>query len=496
MSCSYKNCNFECYESEDSCIFHSSKKTWKDDKGWKKDKVTSFWKELNRLLKDPSFTNNNIEKKITRYSNAVEEKIKMIFGCIIPPLLDISNLDNEVKHYYFDDCTFLDDFTIETYLTLSLKSEFNFSQCLFNGKFEIKLDNGVCQNSIELRGNRHLGDIHFHGFFNEKVVIANLQKENETDEIDILFGPSLIIFTSSYKYLELSDLDRSNIRDIKFWFTNIDKLVIANRESKLTNINSLSMQDSTLDKISILDLKLNSFYLCDIDFIENSKVLFERIEANDFKIKNITQDAKHIQFYHLNILNSFVTNRVEFKNTYFNDFNISKAKKIIMKTSFIDSSLNSIEWGDFSDIDSSKDIFRQLKFVNDKQGNHIDANNFYMMEMHKYRESIRNGKIQDRVLFYVNNIISNFGQSWLRPLFIYLGLGLIFSLFVFYCYPTNNNMISTDNNVTLSEIIIDAYNPVSKNILEKYSYLGLIYKVISGLIIYQLVIALRRQTKR
>ena len=483
-------CNLEVYENEEKCIFHSDKETWKDDENWDKDKVSFFWKELNNALKNPfySFNKKTIFKEITMHSNAKEEKINMISKCIIPPLLNIDNLDNEVKHYYFDECTFLDNFKIATRSVYTLKSEFNFFNCLFNGKFEVQLDNGICEKNIELRSNKHLGDIHFYGLFQGDVIINNLQKIDDNKTINIFFRPSLVIFTSSYKYIELSDLDNSNIEDIKFWFMRADKLIITNRRDNATSLNSLTFQDSIFDKLKISDLRLNNFSFSDIDFIENSKVLFEKIKSKDFKIKKITQDAKYIQFHHLEITDNFICDRVEFKNTYFNDFNISQAKKTITKTSFIDASLNSIEWGDFFKINSSKDIFRQLKFVSDKQGNHIDANNFYMMEMQKYRENIGDGKNQDKIVFYFNNIVSNFGQSWVRPFGIYLGFGLIFSILMFYFFPIND--------MPFEKILVDAYNPISKSIFEKYSLVGLVYKIVSGLIIYQLVIALKRQTKR
>jgi len=46
--CSYEDCNFENYESNDTCIFHCKKNDWftlvRGD--WVKKKVEEFWKEI------------------------------------------------------------------------------------------------------------------------------------------------------------------------------------------------------------------------------------------------------------------------------------------------------------------------------------------------------------------------------------------------------------------------------------------------------------------
>ena len=48
--------------------------------------------------------------------------------------------------------------------------------------------------------------------------------------------------------------------------------------------------------------------------------------------------------------------------------------------------------GEIFQIQASQDMFRQLKFVNDNQGNHIQANLFYTMEMEKYKSVVLDNK--------------------------------------------------------------------------------------------------------
>jgi len=137
---------------------------------------------------------------------------------------------------------------------------------------------------------------------------------------------------------------------------------------------------------------------------------------------------------------------------------------------------------------TSQETYRILKYNFEKIGNKIEANNYYMMEMKKYKEGLEKKNFQDKITFYFNETVSNFGQSWIKPLGIYLAFGLMFSGLVYFIFPIKE--------VGFFKILVDSYNPVSKSIITNYSLGGLIYKVISGLIIYQLVMALKRQTKR
>jgi hypothetical protein len=188
------------------------------------------------------------------------------------------------------------------------------------------------------------------------------------------------------------------------------------------------------------------------------------------------------------VKNQFVSNTVEYRNSYFSYFDLQNATIHIDKVSFIDSSLNSIKWGKITKINASQEIFRQLKSIYDAQRDHIQANEFYSMEMRKYSEKVSIYQISEYIVFTFNKRISNFGQSWIRPLSIYLIAGIIFSQLMCHFFVCNG--------IDFSTLIVYAYNPMDKYIIQTYGLVGLIYKIFSGLILYHLVIAFRRQTRR
>jgi hypothetical protein len=91
-------------------------------------------------------------------------------------------------------------------------------------------------------------------------------------------------------------------------------------------------------------------------------------------------------------------------------------------------------------------------------------------------------------IFSFSECFSNFGQSWIRPLVWYIFIGLIFTIFV--C------IFSDTKDTKYLDVFVNALNPIDRETIKNYHIFGLIYKVFSGLLIYQIVIALKRQTKR
>jgi len=552
--CSHQYCELEVYRNEEECIFHCDKNEnngWVDNEKWDGNKVNEFWKQLNQIVIIADSKNHSIYDILTIWNDNINERVPSIKNCIIPPLKNISNLSYDIPHYYFNNCIFLDNFKIESFDAVDIKNAFSFSQCIFHGKFEIKLIFGTFHKPIELRGNKHQGNIEFYGDFRQKIEINNLQTPDNNVKIDIKFTPELVIFTSAYKALQISNLDRSNVENINFWHTKIDQLVINNSYNydNITKINALRIQEAIIENIFVKQLELKNLSLHKIDFIENSKVLFERIDTNVLKLKKISQDAKYIQFHHIRVMDEFICDRIEFKNTYFNDFDIENAKKSISKTSFIDAYLNSIEWGKVLDINAKRDIFRQLKYVNDKQGNHIDANNFYVMEMKEYEKNLDkkpwfSNWWQEKFVFLMGKKISNFGQSWFLPFlwliicnlgfYIYLNISkagysieqISFSIIILivlwiigvFIYTHRKEFGSTKKRnyyilqhlaiIIALALIINHYEfgkvgDIAKFMSLKlpddkdsYIHIWLLNKAVSGFIFYHFIVALRRQTKR
>ncbi len=455
------------------------------------------------------------------------------------PKFDYTCYDKEVKEYNFTDCTFIDEFIFDS--SEEIKTKFTFKKCTFKEQIEFNVENGKLNNILAFDSTVHEKWIKFNGTFLARIFIRNI---TFTDYPNIEFS-SPIDKKTLYEDIVILN-SKSHLEEISFTGIKINKL----RIQDILDIDKITLFDTDIStKLTLADMEiLHNLKLYNVDFLENSKILFENLKMNSFNIEKISQDAKFIQFHHIDILENFISDRVEFKNTYFNDFNIAEASKKIEKTSFLDSHLNSVKWGKIFQIQASQDIFRQLKFVNDNQGNHIEANLFYTMEMEKYKNDILDNKgwfsnwWQEKLIFLFGRKLSNFGQSWFLPflwilisnlsLYVYIHLAkdvninflisfliLIYSwIFIgrlphallfekemnFYTMQHISIILALSLIIYLFKfgslndlaIFMNIKMPSEDSIYTDFLHIWLINKFITGFIVYHFIIALRRQTRR
>jgi hypothetical protein len=422
-----------------------------------------------------------------------------------------------------------------------VNTKFAFRKCTFKEQIEFNVENGKLNCILAFDSTVHEKWIKFNGTFSARIFIRNI---TFTDYANIEFSSTIDKKTLYEDIIILNS--KSCLEEISFTGIQINKLLIQD----ISDIDKITLLDTTiLSKLTLTDIEIvHKLKLYNVDFLENSKVLFENLNIEFFNIEKISQDAKFIQFHHINISKNFTSDRVEFKNTYFNDFNIAKATKKVEKTSFLDSHLNSVKWGKIFQIQASQDIFRQLKFVNDNQGNHIEANLFYTMEMEKYKSDNLDNKSwfsnwwQEKLIFLFGRKLSNFGQSWFLPFLWILLFNLFFYVYIYLAKDVNINIpisfiilitswiflgrlpyeLSFEkemNFYTMQHIsIIFALSliiylcrfgslgdlamfmnikmPNEDSIYANFLHIWLINKFITGFIVYHFIIALRRQTRR
>lgn len=285
-----------------------------------------------------------------------------------------------------------------------------------------------------------------------------------------------------------------------------------------------------------------------MDFNENSKILFERVDCGNLILDKVSQESKYIQFNHIKINYKFMLRKIELHNSYFNELDISESEKIIDKSSFTGSKLNNIFWGNISKIKAGRDFFRELKSVYDENHNYLEANNFYAIEMKKYKEELfkkeKNklfNNFQDKLIFWLGEKISNFSQSWaLALLWIFILNFTLFSLqaiinsnfiiekvsmffailiscwiigrFIFELKEQSNLYIFQHIFILIGLFVftlffsnlesvlqfshIQSYADYQKFNKNSIFYLWFIHKMILSFLIYHFIIALRRQTRR
>lgn len=430
----------------------------------------------------------------------------------IPSYSYENNYNDKVKIYEFIKCEFDEEFYL--LLNETIHVDFIFEQCTFknflcqgNNDLDVEFtfkkkcifksckfinETGVFKKQIYMDGSILESDLSFNGNFDDRVWLRNLDFREETN---LIFMMNTVRDRGEYKNIVIQNIN-AKLNKLDFTNINIAKLSIEN----IQILNELELRDLSFkgkSKCKIQNINISeNFKLTGVDFLENSKILFENIKCKNLDIENISQDAKQIQLYYIEVLEKFTLERVDFKNTYFNDFDISKARKKISKTSFIDAHLNDIKWGDITTIDANQSTFRQLKFVNDSQGSYIEANDFYMMEMKKYKQSLKDKKgfLQEKFIFWLSKNISNFGQNWVMPLVL-----IVLSNASFYYIARIHQFCILkieDLKCTIDSFVIFVGFKLPKEEFCGVLEWWLINKIVVGILFYYLIIALKRKTKR
>jgi hypothetical protein len=153
---------------------------------------------------------------------------------------------------------------------------------------------------------------------------------------------------------------------------------------------------------------------------------------------------------------------------------------------------------------TNRETFRIIKHSFDKIGNNIEANKFFVLEMKKYKEELSESKeiTQEKVVFILNEMISDFGQSYLRPMSLLVGLGCVYTALVIGCEKNVLYRIYVPANNLLSGVS-DCVNGFAMNILPFSKFLkpgmefvSLIFYVVFAALIWQTVIAVKRHVRR
>lgn len=152
---------------------------------------------------------------------------------------------------------------------------------------------------------------------------------------------------------------------------------------------------------------------------------------------------------------------------------------------------------------SNRETFRIIKNSLDKVGNYIEANKYFAFEMQKYRDELKGtNKVQEKLVLFLNEKISNYGQSYIRPMLFMTIVSCIYYLLMlgyenntlYKLYPSMNGAISmissVFNNVAASIL------PFGKILKEGMEFVSLVFYLIFATLIWQTIVAIKRHTRR
>jgi hypothetical protein len=535
--CSLIGCNNEVYQNA-KCIFHCEKNDWleKNSNGlndWSKssDKIARFWKEIRELkiqkedfdFRDfifPIFENMNLDydnnydfnegntkgKKVKYYNLRYEDgSISQSFWSQNQKLLFRKKVN-------FSGSTFKD----KAYLGYICYSDgVNFNNVIFEDEAYF-----VCSyfyNNVTFY-NTHFKTVHFdYSFFNSELFFQNIQIKNATFYKTIFHG-----------YTRFKVIEVKGISTLTFDKTEIN--------------NDFSIENIRDDRNLIIIFNGTIFN-------EESDTYFNKIKIGSIILRNILNDSNFFTFSNIEIIKNLVIRDCNVSDIEFYNCNFESEKINIGNVSFISNNgftiFNGVKWGDIRktfDKTIDRDTFRQLKYVNEQQGNIIEANKFYSAEMKAYKEELKDKKNkhrwQDRVIFWLNEKVSNFSQSWILPLAWYCIFGFLFafiyyfnsSIFLFQGFISTMLLFlsiilfvldfkkSKDFKRNLNLLFVTSglnyfMNVTSESLTKLFKFINpfntsglidnepqliwwILFRIISIFIIYQFIISLRRQTRR
>jgi len=218
MGCSYDDCEFECYESYDKCIFHYDKKDWLTParQDWKvdaEDKIKYFWTEIRRLkLKINNQYDGYFFPRFEEFTLDIEYTVQ---GKI--EIRDHTYIDNiyfgyrnsyHSYYYYallenasFNDAIFMDDVDFSK---ISLEGNTSFNNVVFKKgiKFSCESLNNIIFDNV---------------IFEEDMDFVKLQINN-CKFINIEFKNNINFLESQFNNVDFKNSQFNNIID----FSNIN----------------------------------------------------------------------------------------------------------------------------------------------------------------------------------------------------------------------------------------------------------------------------------
>lgn len=513
MSCSGKGCNLDVHGTYDKCILHCSKEEASKDYHMATDDLVKFKKELVAYITNQSFVSphSHISKEsVSLYLesnckvqnddiNHLLKRKKIVFSHVVFPIRDerdnwdyepilsalgsihfnycnffLSWLDLKQTKCFFQDCEFYNDWQLQNYEILSNIKSVIYQECIFH--------KSVSSSGKVTLANSQFSNCHF----KKELILEYITAENA-------------IFNDSGRS------DNATIKELKILKCIFNERFILNHYT----IDTVVFEDSEFqEKFEFTHNQVSSLEINNCNFGSLAEFFLSKFEKfNIYKvIFNDYTGFENCQFgYKYDAVNSagiatfkYTTflNFVNFRNTYFfSGLDIDHAN-IKESPNFLNT--------DIDQSNTNRETFRVVKNSLDKIGNHIDANKFFALEMKKYKEelSAQHDKKAEKFIFWCNEFLSNFGQSYMKPMILLFITSII--LFLVYLIPFNDVIFNISPKFYDAIYFIQKYInkfattilPFNKILIKNMEFVSLIFYLINSILIWQIIIAVKRHTRR
>lgn len=448
---------------------------------------SSLWdKPKNRRKDDPVYKTIRIRditfKDDEYFPLALEEFLKCkpteeieLIECIF----EINEIYDLNKKITFNNCTFNNQLNPITKKNNSdsIKTDMTYVECTFNDNVESI--NSTYGEKIEIL------NLHFYKGKFKKIKIHNFSIPCEllSNEESTFKGKITTINEIELKNCTFKDRFHLN-GDIVSSKINIDNCLFEKKvEIKKSKSKKIAIKNSNFIEIA-------DFHGTQSDLIEIEQCVFEDF----FGFENCTIGAKGARSPSAFKYTTF-KNLASFRDSTFNDgLDLSKTNAL-GRINFldIDVSLN----------DTKRETFRLIKHTLDSEGNFLEANKFFALELDKYREDIKGkeGKCIEKIVYFFNKYISNFGRNYFLALFWIVILMLLMAVTNFL-YEENYLYEKFPSLKALLPYIdklngFASGNTVLKSVLPKdREFIALIITFFTSVCTWQFVVALKRYTRR
>lgn len=442
----------------------------------------------------------------------VEDKDFIFENCTFFEYIDILNRNNnlaEIEYNLFNRITIKSDFYFEfIYFKGAIFSrlEFTLNMSDVNG-MSFKLIQCILDSKLEFIFNKNINFIKFdRTTFNNKVDLS-WNEINDYFEIDrSIFKESIDLFSCSSNRIEIKEANFeklvkfSNMK-IRLEVTISNSIFHEKLDFRNCRIKNLTIEDSHFKKpVDFFGSHFDNFHIKNSSFDD-----FVSFEECTFRSEKDT--SKPTKFENVTFLNF-----VSFRDTKFIHGLDLKSVNLKEMANFLDSNLVNAKRNEAAYKNTERETFRIIKHSFDRIGNLIEGNKVFALEMCKYEEELKKNKRswQEILVFFINKLVSNFGQSWVRP-FIILVVTIILYRSLDAGYQKTwlcGEWESFDNFICS---IVNFYNdsfapylngfakgvvPLKKYMIQGYEFISLAYYLAIAVLIYHIIIALKRYTKR
>lgn len=454
-------------------------------------------------------------------ANPLPKKIssKELRDLLRNPNGDILKSDGENSTILFDGYTIEDKYIILDD-TVKISIPLTFKNCIFTSKHFVYIDGMVCNKELTFEGCSFSNSLFFQsGEFKKEVLLKYSDLENHQihlgnctfDKISISCYNVKEVWFSGGKFesLRIGDhLHGDNIKELTIF-------------AKSNEVGDIYITEQIIDKIyingtnkdkefSFSKIKCNNISIN--DFKNEGSLNFYGIEPQQSKnsyFQIINSNLDKAQFYRasfsdyteLIIIDSFIT------DTLFIACKWSKNIRALFGpgyTSF-EKSLKNGRKITPTEILGIREAYRQLKISMSKHSDKIQENKFYAEELVFYNKTLIWGKpwkneFWDKIVLYWSKNFSDYGQSFIKPLFwLILGHFILFSFALIFngfdhLYISWSNASSSAFEEAFEKYFI-YINPLRKFEVSFSGYLivlDILMRIWSSYMIYNIIRASRR----